>query len=1058
MRCPKCDQENPEAKSYCADCGTQLTPAARPQASFTRTLETTADELVRGTVFAGRYEIIEELGAGGMGKVYRAHDTKLNEEVALKLIKPEIAVDKRTVERFHNEIRNARKISHPNVCRTHDLGEAGKILYLTMEYIRGEDLKSLLHRTKALAVGSAVSLGRQIAEGLAEAHKQGIVHRDLKPGNIMIDKEGQAKIMDFGIARSLSGGGMTGEGAIIGTPEYMSPEQVEGKPADARADIYALGIILFEMVTGHVPFEGETPFAIANKHKSEPPPVPKKLVPQLPEGLNKLILRCLEKDKAKRFQTAEELIVELEAVGQALPATERALALARSKTRASREITVKLTPNKLLIPAAVVLVVVAAIAVVIGVLPGRKAVLSPSDKPSLAILYFENISGDRSLEAWKTGLSELLITKLSQSKFIRVLDANTIYGILMRLKLADAKKYTKDDLVKVAKEAGANHTLSGSLMKAGDKIIMNLSLQKPQTGEVFRPFNVECQNEAEMFKKVDDVATRIKSDLNVTTEQIAADIDRSIGEISTPNADAWAYYVEARRYQSRGEAGKAIPLLQKALSLDPEFIMAMRALGVAHLNIQNYPEAGRCRTRTLELIQKHPERISERDRYVFEMGYYYGAGPEPEWGKSLDAGRKLLALYPDDPTGNPNLGIIYGEIEDWENALKYFEQAVRGRARFIGTYGGMAEVYRAIGEPAKGQEVLERYLREVENTAAGHRILAYHHVTQNRFDLAGRELETAETLAPDDYRNREVRGGLFLLRGDAPRAEAEYQALIEEKVPAAYYIGYHGLVAGLLFEGRYEEVIRIMASLAEQYRRAGDARAERFCRGAMAYSSLQAGRAEVAVAECDKAYGIDTGNLDFDSKRGALLLKGVAYLALKRIAEAERTAGELKALIDKGLNKKEMRLYDYLMGAIELERNNTSKALEDLERAGQSLPYGPFEKDAGFINMLAEAYVRAGDLKRAREQYERIGVLTTGRLGLGDLYAWRVGMRTTTRLGSSDLYARSFYHIGLIDEKLGDKAGARVNYQKFLDLWKHADPGLPEPEDARKRLAGLTGS
>jgi tetratricopeptide (TPR) repeat protein len=987
-------------------------------------------------VFAGRYEIIEELGAGGMGKVYRAHDTKLNEEVALKLIKPEIAVDKRTVERFHNEIRNARKISHSNVCRTHDLGEAGKILYLTMEYIRGEDLKSLLHRTKALAVGSAVSVGRQIAAGLAEAHKQGIVHRDLKPGNIMIDKEGQAKIMDFGIARSLQGGGITGEGAIIGTPEYMSPEQVEGKPADARADIYALGIILFEMVTGHVPFEGETPFAIANKHKSEPPPVPKKLVPQLPEGLNKLILRCLEKDKAKRYQTAEELIVELDAVGQALPATERALALARSKTRISREITVKLRPHKLLITAAA-LVVVAAIAVIIRVLPGRKAAPPPSDNPSLAILYFENIPGDPSLDKWKTGLSELLITKLSQSKFIRVIDANTIYGILMRLKLADAKKYTNDDLVKVANQAGANYTLCGSLMKAGDKIIMNLRLQKPRTPDVIRPLEVECQNDAEIFKRIDDVATRIKSDLNITKEQIGADIDRNIGEISTPNAEAWAYYVEARRYQFRDEAGKAIPLLQKALSLDPEFFMATRALGVANLNIGNYPEVERCRTRTLELVEKHPERISERDRYIFEMGYYYGAGPEPEWGKSLDAGRKLLALYPDDLTSITNLAIVYGEIEDWENALKFFEQAVRGRARFIGTYGGMADVYRAIGEPAKGQEVLEKYLREVENTAAGHLRLAYHHVTQNRLDLAGRELETAETLAPDDYWSRELRGDLFLLRGDAPRAEAEYRALIVEKAPAAHYTGYLSLVTGLLFEGRYEEVIRIMAPLVDEFRRAGDAHAERFCHGAMAYSSLQAGRPEVAVAECDKAYGIYTGNHDFESKRGALLLKGFAYLALKRIAEAERTAGELKALIDKGLNKKEMRLYDHLMGAIELERNNTTKALEDLERAVQSLPYGPFEKEAGFIDTLAEAYVRAGDLTRAREQYEKIGMLTTG------------------RLGSGDLYARSFYHLGQIDEKLGDKAGARVNYQKFLDLWKNADPGLPEVEDARKRLAGL---
>lgn len=379
-------------------------------------------------------------------------------------------------------------------------------------------------------------------------------------------------------------------------------------------------------------------------------------------------------------------------------------------------------------------------------------------------------------------------------------------------------------------------------------------------------------------------------------------------------------------------------------------------------------------------------------------------------------------------------------IEDWENALRCFEQALRWRDRFWGTYRNMAEAYRAIGEPAQARKVLERYLREVEDTAVGHLVLAYHHATQNRLDLAGRELEKAETLAPDDYRNRMSRGDLFLLRGDAARAEAEYQALIEENVPDALYPGYQGLVAGLLLEGRYGEILRLMGPLADEFRRLGDARGERFCHGAMAYSLLRSGRAEAAVEECDKAYGIDTGNLDLDSKRRALHLKGLACLASKRIAEAEQTAEELRVLIDTGLNKKMIRLYDHLKGAVELERGDTAKALENLERAVRSLPYGPFEKDAGFIDTLAEALVRAGDLARGREHYERIGKLTTG------------------RLGSADLYARSFYHLGQIDEELGDRVGARRYYQKFLDLWNNADPGLPEVEDARKRLACLKGS
>jgi len=212
MKCPNCHSDNPKDTSYCGKCGTKLDSTA--QASFTKTLETPLDELARGVVFAGRYEIIEVLGGGGMGRVYRAFDKKIDEEVALKLIKPEIASERKTVERFRNELKIARKISHPNVCRMHDLNEEGKTLYITMEYVRGENLKSVIHRMGILTAGKALSIARQVAEGLVGAHKLGVVHRDLKPGNIMIDKEGNAKSMDFGIARSLGAEGVTGAGII----------------------------------------------------------------------------------------------------------------------------------------------------------------------------------------------------------------------------------------------------------------------------------------------------------------------------------------------------------------------------------------------------------------------------------------------------------------------------------------------------------------------------------------------------------------------------------------------------------------------------------------------------------------------------------------------------------------------------------------------------------------------------------------------------------------------------------------------------------------------------
>ena len=291
-QCPKCKAENPDTKSFCGDCGTQLIPPKDIPAQ-TRTIESPVQELTRGSVFAERYEIIEELGTGGMGKVYRVEDKKAKEEIALKLIKSEIAADKKTIERFRNELITARKIRHKNICGMYDLGEDKGSYFITMECVSGEDLKSLIRRVGRLDSGTAIKIAKQVNNGLTEAHRLGVIHRDLKPRNTMIDKEGSARIMDFGIARSIKTKGITDAGIVIGTPEYMSPEQIEGKDVDQRSDIYSLGIILYEMVTGRVPFKGDTLFTIGMKHKSEIPSDPRELNPQIPEDLGRLILKCM---------------------------------------------------------------------------------------------------------------------------------------------------------------------------------------------------------------------------------------------------------------------------------------------------------------------------------------------------------------------------------------------------------------------------------------------------------------------------------------------------------------------------------------------------------------------------------------------------------------------------------------------------------------------------------------------------------------------------------------------------------------------------------------------
>ncbi len=349
MKCPSCQSDNPEGTRFCGRCGSELAGGGETVATGTATFQTPSrGGLERGTTFARRFEIIEEIGKGGMGTVYKAYDSKIREVVAIKLLKPEIASDLEIIERFRNEIKLARQVSHRHVCRMYDIGEEWLSIYISMEYVPGEDLKSFIRRSGHLNEAKAIGLARQILEGLVEAHRLGVVHRDLKPQNIMIDREGNAKIMDFGIARSLHTKGVTGTGVIIGTPEYMAPEQAEGHDIDHRVDIYALGAILFEMVTGRVPFEGQTPLSIVLKHRSEPPTDPQTLNAQISDGLSRIILKCLEKSRNRRYGTAAQALEDLATVEQGLPSATQVTM--RAKPATAREITVKFNLRKLLWP------------------------------------------------------------------------------------------------------------------------------------------------------------------------------------------------------------------------------------------------------------------------------------------------------------------------------------------------------------------------------------------------------------------------------------------------------------------------------------------------------------------------------------------------------------------------------------------------------------------------------------------------------------------------------------------------------------------------------------
>ena len=1030
MKCPKCHSANPADSTYCSKCATPLSSSKVKPISVTKTLEMPTKELSIGSTFAGRYQIIEEIGRGGMGRVYKALDKDVEEKVALKLLNPEIAADEKIIKRFRNELKFARKITHKNVCRMFDLNEEEGTPYITMEYVPGEDLKSSVRRMGQLTIGKAVSVAKQICEGLAEAHRLGVVHRDLKPQNIMIDSEGNAHIMDFGIALSVETKGVTEAGMIIGTPEYMSPEQVEGKQADKRSDVYSVGVIIYEMVTGRVPFEGDTALSIALKHKSEVPRSPKQLNDLIPLDLNRLILKCMEKDKEKRFRGADELLSELLNIEQGLPTQERVIPKRIPFT--AREITVQFKMKKIFVPVAVVVGLIITGLVIWQLIPQKQAVpvSFPSDKPSLSIMYFENLTGDNNLDHWKKAISDLLITDLTQSKYIKVMSAESLFNTLSKMNMQEAKSYSSDVLKEIAAQGGVEHVLVGKIMKSADAFRIDTVLQKASTGEIIGSERVEGKGEESFFPMVDELTTKIKRSFKLSAEEIAGDIDKEVGRITTSTPEALKYYVDARKYHNKGDYNQSIQLMKKAVAIDPDFAMAYKGIASSYSNLSNDSEERKYLQKALDLI----DRVSDREQYLIQGDFYWQI--EETYDKAIKAYTKLVKLYPDDEVANINLAILYRDLDEWDKSAERFEVLKMTGAKSIFIYMNLAIVYWYKGDYEKAGEVLERYLNNISDNVLINGLLAYNYLFQERYDRALVEVDKAISLDPTIYRNLYIKGDIYHIKGDLIQAEREYQKLIETGEKAAELEARDKLEALYLLQGKFDKSEDQLKKGIELAKELGEQSDKSKFQLKLAYLYLKMRKLEEALEECSKAWTEAVETEDMEAQRNVLHFKGLTYLEMKSMSEAQRAADELKKLSGKGPNKKVIRDYHHLAGMTEFKKKNFAKAIKEFEKA-MSLSSLQSSFSALFINSLALAYYEAGDLEKAREEYERIVGLTYGRLYYGDIYA------------------KSYYMLGKIYQEKGPNKKALEHYRTFIDLWRETEHDFPEIVDAKKQIAAL---
>jgi serine/threonine protein kinase/CheY-like chemotaxis protein/Tfp pilus assembly protein PilF len=691
----------------------------------TQTLQTPISRLTRGTTIASRYEVIEELGKGGMGKVYRVLDKKVEEEVALKLLNPEIAADEKTIERFRNELKFARKISQRNVCRMYDLNEDEGTQFIIMEYVPGEDLKSTIRRKGQLPVGKAISIAKQVCEGLSEAHQLGVVHRDLKPQNIMIDKKGNARIMDFGIARSLEVKGLTETGMMIGTPEYMSPEQAEGKDVDLRSDIYSLGIILYEMVTGTVPFEGDTPLSIALKHQSETPRNPKETNDQIPEDLSRVILKCMEKDKEKRYKRTEGILSELKKIEKGLPTAERIVP--KNKPEAEKIVEIKW---------------------------GN----------SIAVLPFADLSQEKDQEYFCDGMTEDIITKLSRIGELKVISRTSV----MRYKKTDR------DIKEIGRELGVTSILEGSIRKEKDNIRVSAELVNVEDGFHLWADTYDRKLES-VFEVQDDVSKAIADALKL---KLSPDTIEALKTGRPKNIDAYEYNLKGVHFinskyiisQREEDFKTAIKMFKKATEIDSNYALAYGGLGWAYQH--HYQITGK--EKDIKLVLKNCEIAYELNPNLVETNTaiawnYFLRG---EYSKAYQSFKRALEINPNISTSYHVIGLFFRHLGLLHQAVEYFSRALEFDPFYLPSHSLRARCLIYTGELEKAAFYIEKASEtEPDNFWS---LLDYSllFVIKKEYDKAEKLLARAERINPDYSTIQFYRALLFAAKGEKSKALA----------------------------------------------------------------------------------------------------------------------------------------------------------------------------------------------------------------------------------------------------------------------------------------------
>lgn len=896
MNCPHCSTVNPDTAISCSKCGTPM-----PVSDAETIVMVDSAVLAPGSDFGPRYRIESLLGQGGMGRVYKAYDKEIDRTVAIKVVREGFVGDADALKRFKQELHLASKISHKHILRIHDLGTVGDTKFISMAYVEGPDLHHILKDNPKMPLDRALNFATQLAEALAAAHAEGVVHRDLKPQNILVDKDDQTYISDFGLAKSFeqSAVGMTKTGAFVGTPRYMSPEQVEGKPADQRSDLYSYGLILYEMLTGDVPFTGESTLKVMYQRIQEKPKNPKQLKPEIPAWVARIVMRCLEKDPSARYQSAYEILADLQG---------------SKTTSGSRTVQIQLpefTERRwvwYLAGALVLLIIAFAIPPVRHLVTGKRgtAVSSISGIPPIsqgkfiAILPFRILGDEQELGYVGEGLSEALSAKLFQLKDLHFASDAAV-----------AKVSNKDPLEKIARNLGVNLIVQGMIQGGTDRMAIIVNLIDVADGG----------------KKIwTQQFTGVPKDLLTIEDQIsgqliaALDVKPSNEEMATAtarptdNVEAYDLYLRGRQ-ALRGQdalksAESAKEYFEQSIQKDPSFALAYSGLSTACLRMYEYKKDKLWAERAVSAAQRAEQLKDNLPEVHFSLGTAY-----LKTGKSAQAIVELkrgLQLNQNSYEGYSRLGRIYLESGQKEEAIASLKKSIEINPYFWGSHMDLGDAYLSVGENEKALAEFQRVIELDPENGEGWSNVGDAYARMGRYQDSIKAFQKSTELAPiwDSYSNM---SGILLLIGQYDEAVRAAEKAVELSPN--------------------EEVAE--HNLADAYRASG--------------------QKDKAIATYDKAIALAYKDLEVNPKS----TEAMEILALSLAKKGDTNRGMEFIRRARGIDQTDVGLI-YAQATIENLANRPSDSLRTLgEALSKGYPAQEVQADPDFANFRSQPEFQA---------------------------------------------------------------------------------------------------